>query len=188
MPEWLEVELAEALRPVAAPPQLWDRVWEPRPRLRHQKWAAWPIAAAIALAVAAGIVWSHAAGRATPVNLRQLALEQLRDAKPLDFHSSDPAEIRRWLRQQTGAEVRLAPHRTAHLVGARVIRAGGASIGVVAYRVGDIDATLLVARGQAMAERSHRRFSWSAGGVNYALACADVAHPEAACLLCHANL
>ncbi len=190
MPEWLEMELAEALGPVEAPPELWDRVWRPYRRLPRKSsvWAAWPIAAAAALAIAAGMLWSYTIRKRAPVDLRQLALAQLHNSKPLDFRSDDPAEINRWLRQQTGADARLPAHSTARLLGARIIRMGGVSIGAVAYRVGDNEATLLVARGPTVAENSHRQFVWCARGVNYALACTDEAHPEAACLLCHMNL
>ncbi len=189
MREWLEVQLAEVLRPSAAPPDLWDRVWEPRPQPRRRvtAWAVWPIAAALALAIPAGIAWFQAR-KGPSLDLRHLALEQLREAAPLDFQSSDPAEISRWLRQQTGADVRLPSRRAVRLLGARVIRTVGTPVGAVVYRVGDSDATLLVARTSDMADTSHRRFSWSAGGLTYALACANEAHPEAACLLCHASL
>jgi hypothetical protein len=189
MPEWLEMELAEALRPAAAPTPLWDRIWEPRrkPRPRVIAWAAWPIAAAVALAIAAGILWFRADGKQGPPDLRQLAIEQLRDASPLELRSSDPAEINRWLREHTGAEVRLPPRTGAELLGARVIRAGGVRVGAVAYRVGESEAMLLVAHSGA-GDAAHGRLAWSARGVSYALAYADETHSEAACRLCHTNL
>ncbi len=189
MPEWLEMELCEALRPAAAPAQLWDRIREPRykPKPRPMLRAAWPIAAAIALAIGAGIVWLRADGKPAPTDLRQLAIEQLRDRMPLELHSSNPAEIKRWLREHTGAEAPLPPHSGAELLGARVVRAGTVRVGAVAYRVGEHEAMLLIAH-TSTPDTPHGRMAWSARGVSYALAFADDTHSEAACRLCHTNL
>ncbi len=189
MPDWLEIELAEALRPAEAPPELWDRVWAPRwqPRPGSSVWTVWPVAAAIALAVLAGAAW-FASGKEVPADLRLLAVAQLRDTTPLDFRSSDPAEVSRWLHRHTGADVRLPAAGAARVLGTRLVRMGSTAIGAVVYRVGDREATLLVAKGGRAADTPHGRFSWQARGVSFALACSDEGHPEAACLLCHAKL
>jgi hypothetical protein len=55
MPEWLELELAEVLKPVEAPTELRWRPLQivPRPARRP----AWPVAAAVTVALAAGMLW-----------------------------------------------------------------------------------------------------------------------------------
>ncbi|HYW41584.1 MAG TPA: hypothetical protein VE959_01930 [Bryobacteraceae bacterium] len=82
MPDWLELELAEALRPAAAPSELWGRMascgglatrpasearlFAPsrnvsRPKARPAR-ALWPIAAILTLMIAAGTLWLVAKG------------------------------------------------------------------------------------------------------------------------------
>jgi len=62
MPEWMELELAEALRPAAAPPELWQRIratrgMAPEAVRRRPAWAAWPVAAIVTIVLAAGTLW-----------------------------------------------------------------------------------------------------------------------------------
>lgn len=182
MPEWLELELTEALRPVGAPRSLWERVQAPPPARGRVIWVAWPIAAMVAVMISAGMLWFVARSQEPAIDLRRLAVEQLHDPAPLDLQSSDPSEIEGWMRREAGIQLSLATPGNARIVGARLIRTKGVRIGAVAYRAGGYDATLLVAH------RALRGDLWRASGQSYALACASPDHPESACLLCHMSL
>ena len=208
MPDWLELELAEELRPTAAPDELWERirgaapVGQARPpanisqhrgaraalRPWSPSWASWPIAAIVTLMIAAATLWLVAKGQEPPLDLRQLAIQELRDPSPLDLRSSDPAQINDWIGRQAGVALTIPERTGAHLAGARVIQKGGARIAAVTYRVGDDTATLLVARAAPSADFGHGHAQWQARGQTYALASSNPDHPEAACLLCHATL
>lgn len=187
MSEWLELELAHRLAPVAAPDDLWARIQngEPAP-VRHS--VRWPIAAILTLGVAAATLWLAARGQEPPVNLERLAMEQLHTGTPLGLRSSDPAQIGEWARQHADVTLKLPERGQARLAGVRVIRRGGVRMVAVDYSVGGDTATLLVARGAAVAESGHGRMSWTSGELSYALACSNREHPEAACLLCHSSL
>ncbi len=76
MADWLELELAERLSPVAAPQELWDRVARAaagpvkQPRFRLAPPAAVPIAA-VATLILAGALWFLARGGTAPPAYRQ---------------------------------------------------------------------------------------------------------------------
>ncbi len=167
MPEWLELELAEALRPVAAPPELRFGGLEFQPEHGRSIWSAWPIAALATLALAAGLLCIVAKGRVSSPGFQQLAIQQLHDGAPLDVLSGDPAEVRLWLRREAGIDLAVPAGGTARLLGARVIRNSGTKMVAVVYRAGDRDATFLVA----------------AAGLP-----GDLPRAEAACLVCHTSL
>jgi hypothetical protein len=207
MPDWLELELAEELRPATAPEELWERISaagategraiaargrRPRRALRraapHLPWASWPIAALVTLVIAAATFWLVAKGQEPVLDLRQLAIQELRDPLALDLQSSDPAQIGDWMQQQTGMVLCLPARNTVRLVGARVIQKGGSRIGAVKYRVGDDTATLLIAQAGSSPDLGHGHILWKARGQTYALASSNPDRPEAACLLCHASL
>lgn len=217
MSDWLELELAEELRPTAAPDELWERIRSSagprdlaaaprgvpslsgnRPAGRREalrvasassaSWTPWPIAAIVTLMIAAASLWLVARGQEPLPNLQQLALQELRDPAPLQLHSSDPARINDWMRRQAGLDLAIPERSGARLAGARVIQKGGARIGAVSYRVGEDTATLLIARAAPAADFGHGHAQWQAGGQTYALAGSNPDHPEAACLLCHATL
>jgi hypothetical protein len=192
MSDWLDLELSHRLAPVAAPEALWDRIG--RVGLRPAESRAvrpilkthWAIAAILTLTAAAGALWLVAQRRQPALNLQELAIEQLRNPEPLAMHSGDPRAISAWMRK-AGINVSLpAPSSdTVHLVGARVFQKRGARIGAVAYRVGSDTATLLIAGAGISA---HGQLSCKTRGQSYTVACSNPDHPEAACLLCHANL
>jgi len=218
MSEWLDLQLSHQMAAVEAPEGLWDRIQSanrmqsadrmqsaagPRParsrvpRLDFSGWfnSAWPIAAILTLMAAAGTLWLVAKGEAPALDLRQLAIEQLRNAEPVELHSSDPAQISAWMRR-AGLDVKL-PSETAatvRLVGARVIEKRGARIGdrqyigEIQYKVGPDTATLLVARAGSGPDGGHRHLAWRSRGQSYALASSNSERPDAACLLCHASL
>jgi len=198
MSDWLELELGRSLSPVKAPQGLWERVERgrrtPAPRRTRNWWAMLPVAAATALALAlsvgAGAVWL-ATLRGAPLDLRQLAAEEGRSPARLELYSQDPRQIRLWLRDHAGLDVPLAWAPAVRLEGARTLRRGGRRIGAVVYRIGDDEATLLVARadpGCALPAHGSGGAAWRAQDQVYALACSNPARSQAACLLCHANL
>jgi len=192
MSEWLELELAHRLAPVAAPDDLWARIQKGQPAPERHA-ARWPIAAILTLGVAAATLWLAARGQEPPVNLtnvnlERLAMEQLHTDTPLNLRSSDPAQIAEWSRQHAGVTVKLPERGQARLAGVRLIRRGGIRMVAVDYSVGGDTATLLVARSAAGPESGHGRMSWTSGELSYALACSNLDHPEAACLLCHSSL
>jgi|SRR5438270_1955360 len=199
MSEWLDLELSHHLAPVAAPEALWDRIQSgarftpartriASPVLRN----AWPIAAILTLMAAAGTLWLVARGEQPALDLRQLAMEQLRNPGPLELRSNDPGRISAWMRQ-AGLEVTLPSTRSGavRLAGARLLRKRGVQIGAIAYRVGDDTATLLVARAaraDSGSETSHGLSFWRTRSQSYAVASSNPERPEAACLLCHTSL
>jgi hypothetical protein len=176
MREWMELELAEALRPVAAPPGLrmpsiparaQSASREPAVFHNWNIWAAWPAAALATLLLVAGMLWFAAQSRHAPTDLRLLAANQLRDPSPLDVRSSDPAELTRWLRRQVGVDLSLP----ACVEGGRLLSKSGTPAAAIMLRIRNDQAALLVAHtGSGM--------SWRAVGLN----------PDAGCLHCHANL
>ena len=157
--QWLSAELERSLRRVSAPQELWDRIQSPQPeppvvRTRFVAWAAVPM-----LMFAA--VWgTHS--RSNPA---------------VQFHSSDPAQIRTWLRANAGLDV---PLHAGNLAGARVVAPHRAE---VAYRIGGREASLSVSDGPAPVQRA-RSVSWSANGRTYLLACAEPQDFKA-CVMCH---
>jgi hypothetical protein len=226
MSDWLDLQLSHHLAAVEAPEALWDRIQSagriqnavrnqsaPRPaRWRVPRlgfngawfnvaWfnGAWPIAAILTLMAAAGTLWLVARGEEPALDLRQLAIEQVRHAEPVELRSSNPAEISAWMRR-AGLDVKL-PSETAatvRLVGARVIEKRGARIGAsqyigeIQYKVGPDTAMLLVARAGSGPlsgpDGGHRHLAWRSRGQSYALASSSSERPDAACLLCHASL
>ena len=76
MSDWVDLELAENLAPVQAPPELWNRVasWADRPvRSMGARFlpAAVPIAAVVTL-VLAGALWFMARGETAQSTYRQI--------------------------------------------------------------------------------------------------------------------
>src|SRR5690348_491022 len=136
MADWLEGELSCALRPAAAPPQLWARVnGADAVALRvRNPWPAWRVAAALVLMLIAGALWFAARGQSI-----QYAAVELR--------SSDPDEIRAWVRERTGTDLSVPAEASAHLLGARLV---GRT--VVLYEAAGFDRRLLIARADARSD------------------------------------
>ena len=193
MSDWLDLQLSHQLAPVQAPDALWDRVQQaggPRPVPRMAPaLALWPVAAILTLMAAAGTLWLVAKGAEPALDLRQLAIEQIRNGQPVELHSSDPNQISAWMRR-AGLEVALPAERGAavRLIGARIIEKRGTRVGEIEYRVGADTATLLVARAAPGPDIAHGQLAWRSRGQSYALASSNSDRPDAPCLLCHASL
>lgn len=192
MSEWLELELARELRPVTAPVGLWGRVQAGRrPQATQNRWRTLRLAAVALMMVliAAGTFWTGRRG----ADLESLAARELNHSANLELHSGlelrsgDAVEIAAWLRREAGLEVAIPVSARVQLEGARLIRARGALIGEVAYRVGDDSALLLVARagGAFRAAAKHGGFSWQKQEQVYAIASTRPDQRRAACALCH---
>ncbi len=104
MRDWLELELAEELRPAKAPDELWDRIQiaaaQPveMPRRPSQSWTAWPVAALLTLAIGATMLWlvsGHSEARAAvllPVPQQEVAMS-----------CTDPVRVHYWTAPETVA-------------------------------------------------------------------------------------
>jgi hypothetical protein len=205
----LEAELARQLCAVRAPDSLWRAIHEQRRplRVRPHWWKAWWAAAALSVLLA-GLAWRLGAARnAAPdqtADLEALAERELGGmadgSAAMDIRSGDPGEIRRWLKANTGVDVRLAdspaPGHDVRLVGAGLAQFGKSPVAVVAYRAGDDFAAMVVAdRREGPGHASPRMevsgdvslYSWQLGADDYAIAFGGRKQPWRACLICHAD-
>ena len=188
--KWLEPELQRGLRPVTAPPDLWDRVKTAQvaPRRRTNQRLVWAMAAAVAMiAVSLSSVYRESSGGDEATALQTLAI----DSQRIAFHCQNPAQLRAWVRARTGLDLPLRSESSPsiRLIGAQTI--DGAHGVEVAYKAGNRDAVLVVSRADAWsASRPHNRVSgnvssWVMDGQRYTLACNDPADIQLACKLCH---
>ena len=174
--DWLEPELRRSLREVAAPADLWNRVQAPQaaPSNRSNRAMVWAMAATVILA-AVGL---------------SLVRPPPRDvSRQMAFHCENPAELRAWVRANTGLDVPLqtALPASIQLSGARDV---GARV-EIAYRAGNRDAVLSVSRADAGSANlphgqvSGNESSWVADGQRFTLTAASAADLQLACKLCH---
>jgi hypothetical protein len=172
---WLEPVLAEHLRQVEAPPELWNKIHRQEKTARPAR-AAWRIGL---VAVAALLV----AGTS--------AILTVHGANPgLSLQSASATEIQAWVKDNTGLDVPF-PSRLAEpvrLSGARLTSAGVE----VDYFVRNRPERLLIARADAHGAAEHRfverglkKASWTMGGQFYIVDCAAAEDAQAACMLCH---
>ena len=193
MSDWLDLQLSHQLAPVQAPDALWDRIQQatgPRPAPRTTPaLALWPVAAILTLMAAAGTLWLVAKGEQPSLDLRQLAIEQIRSGQPMELRSTDPNQISAWLRR-AGLDVTLPAERGSSvcLLGARIIDQHGTRIGQIEYKVGADTATLLVAHAGSGPDIGHGQLAWHSRGQSFALASSNSYRLDAPCLLCHASL
>jgi hypothetical protein len=174
----MKSELQLALRPVAAPPELWERVQSARVS-RPQT-------------TSRGFVWAMAATVVLVAVALSLVRSPAREDPPLSaFHCQNPAQLRAWVRANTGFDVplRAAPSPSIQLIGAQMME--GTRGVEIAYRAGNRDAVLQVSRaGPRSVDVPHSRVSgkvssWVMAGQQFTLACADPAALQLACKLCH---
>ena len=200
-----EPELARHLGPVKAPDQLWDRVQGAASAGRSVRsgqtgWnPAWGWVSAVALvALAAGLtVWLNRDPN-WGLTSEQIAVRALsRTPGQLQFRSADLSELRAWVKKDTGMDIPL-PVRTAssvQMVGVYVNRKGTPTA-EISYRVGDVNAALVVSKMPVQGEGRHQfikdgsyhganYLSWTMRGQMYTIASADA---RVGCLLCHSNV
>lgn len=174
--EWLEPELRRGLREVAAPPELWNRIQAPqaRPSNRSNRGMVWAMAVTVVIAAVA----------------LSLVRSPVREAtQEMAFHCQNPAQLRAWVRANTGLDVplRAAPPASIQLIGARNL---GARV-EIAYRAGNRDALLSVSRADAGSENvphgsvNGNVSSWVTDGQRFTLAANNAADLQLACKLCH---
>jgi hypothetical protein len=196
-----ESELRRHLGPVKAPEELWDRVHgahvvtrvvEVRPS-RGMTWQ-WAAAALATVAVVAGItVWQNRNLSGEERAVRALS----RTPEQLQFRSTDLSELRAWVKTDTGLDVPLPVHTSSsvELVGAYVSRKGSTPTAEISYRVGGMDATLVVSKIPMDGDGRHAFVksgsyhgssfqSWTMRGQMYTIASADA---KVGCLLCHST-
>lgn len=199
----LEAVLAKQMGPVKAPDALWSRIQNPRQQVQSSAtsmWVRWaPIAATLVL-VAGGMWWVRNLGD-QPTTREAMAVAALGGSEEeLSLRTSDTAEIRRWVRANSGIDIPLPPKHDSviQVIGARMVN-GPDQLAEVSYQVGDYRAALLVAkdptgkksypthglRPSDPLEKAHVS-SWSMRGQSYTLASdARAEEFETTCLLCH---
>ena len=143
---WVEPVLERNLGPVAAPPELWNRVHHPRPKPA----AYWKLAFAMMLAVATA--WA--------LHPRIAA-----------FESNRASDVREWVLHRTGLDVPLAS--SAPVCGSRALPNGSAEI---RYKSQDRDAVMLVAKAERYTSTHQftGKSSWILRGQAYSVAAADL--------------
>jgi hypothetical protein len=189
----LDPHLEQALRPVSAPPDLWARVQAAsvveNPPVQPFRWGLVWATAAAAILIATSATLAHLERRGSDEALALRALHA--DSKLIHFQCENPARLRSWVRAKTGLDLPLREETapSIRLIGARTIE--GTRGAEVAYRAGNRDAVLLVARAEAGAANvAHNRTNgnvstWVMDGQRYTLACDTPADLQLACKLCH---
>lgn len=170
--------LERGLREVHAPPELWDRIQAPQAVRRNgnSRRLMWATAATVVLAAVA---------------LSRVQSPVRQDSQRIAFHCQNPAQLRAWVKANTGFDVplRAAPPLSIQLIDAQMME-GTREVEIV-YRAGNDHATLLVSRADpGAASMPHSRISgtvssWVMDGQRFTLACNDPAGLQLACKLCH---
>ena len=185
---WLEAALADNLRPVSAPAQLWDRVEMPRTTVSTGAGFSMGWRFALPLAVAAMLV----------VGLWTFSRASFKNQ---ELRSSDPAAISAWVRDRCGFALLLSAQASSQiqLASVRFEKSGAEDRGAsteLAFRVENRPALLQIAEvdGAPLREAAHHRLagdarsvSWVAEGRLFTLACATPEDLRIACSLCHAG-
>lgn|SRR5690242_6475393 len=198
--DWHEPELNRHLGPVKAPDELWDRIqgtdvisFERARRPVRRVAMAWVTVAAMAVAAVAGIAtWRNRNLSSEERAVRALA----RAPEQVEFRSGDLAEIRNWVKESSGLEVPLRglPAGNVQLIGASLTRSG-APTAEIAYRVGNMDAALVISKMAEGGDGKHAFVksgsyhganfqSWTMRGEMFTIAAADA---RAGCMLCHST-
>ncbi len=229
----LGIAVAENLAVLPAPASLWAGVEsalgaEKQPTALAA-WLAWRpgraafAAAAMVVLLSAAAVWYTrwrapvrlVAAASAPSSLEQAALHQhfvlASGGEQLDYFSSQPADLRRWVRQQSGLSAGLAnlegtPEAASFQpVGARIIRVGGVQTAVVAYRVDARHVTIVTARlsdlndapavgmfsknvsYRDLPEQNLKVLTWGSGGQAYVMVSGLAGFGTQGCFICHAD-
>jgi hypothetical protein len=207
----VEAVLAKHMGPEKAPDSLWHRIQNPRLQGSQVskavpawfQWASVATTLVVLGGVGAGLYWAQKTVRTdrrpeTREAIAIAALTQAPDSLPLQ--TADTAQIRRWVKANSGIDIPLPPKHAAviEVIGARMID-GPNPLAEISYQVGDYKAALLVAKdptgkksypshGLRPSDRVDQAHvsSWSMRGQSYTLASnAKGDEFETACLLCH---
>jgi anti-sigma factor RsiW len=162
----------------------------------------WAAAALATVAVVAGITfWQNREISGEERAVRALS----RTPEQLQFHSADAAELRAWVKTDTGMDVPMPAHTASsvQLVGAYVNRKGNTPTAEISYRVGGLDATLVVSKIPMNGDGRHQFVksgsyhgsnftSWTMRGQMYTIAsvggpAGTSGNARVGCLLCHST-
>ena len=152
----------------SAPAELWERVQNASPRQAARFTLVWAAAAAALMMTVAGLsLWNAS-------------------ARPMELHSASASEVRQWVLANSGLDVPLPakPSSLVEILGASIDRA----VAKISYRVGEMRATLLVAKdasGNSPHQGTEVSSTWTMGGQSYTLALAGPGDLRTACVLCH---
>jgi hypothetical protein len=172
---FLEPVLAEHLRPVAAPAELWSRIHKKENPLRR----------------VAGLRVGWVAVTATLLIAGASAIVRVVGADPgLSLESSSAPEIQAWVKKNTGMDLPL-PAQLSDSVRLSAAHAGR-NTAEVDYFVRNRPQHLQIARADLRASTEHRlvertdkKISWTMGGQFYTVECASAEDAQMACMLCH---
>ena len=189
MSNWMDSQLERSLQSVAAPPELWGRIQnaQPAPRVRQQRGFVWVMAATVVIAaVGLSLVRAHRNSAAGDEAFALAALSS--DSQRIAFHCQNPAQLRAWVKANTGLDLplRTAPSASIQLAGATA----SGDRAEIAYHAGGRDAVLLIARADGAPDQPHDRASgnvssWVMAGQRFTLASDSAADLQIACKLCH---
>lgn len=122
--------VVEGLKTIAVPSDLRDKIVAERKVVRLGSWARWRTRAALAASfaiLAAGGVFATNKPVYFP-EFRAELVEQAWDGRShLDFESSDPGQIQKWLTANNASAAFSVPEglRDLHLIGCRIVRTDG---------------------------------------------------------------
>jgi hypothetical protein len=207
---WLEKELARQLAPVTAPESLWDRVVngrEGRPVRSRQRvpfgWVVWPVAAAVLVAAAVGVVrWKLAGSGEDRFMQREVAL--VAKHAGVDFQPVSFDDARRFVKMRANIDIDLPKRHPeanggpARVIGVRMVKLDAVPIAAIDYVVKGERATLYVSGKRAglgaddMGPSLHLHSRdgltyWNMRNETYTLAFTSAKNPHGACMLCHAT-
>ena len=194
-------ELSRHLGPVKAPDELWDRVQGAevsslnRRPARAITWQ-WAAVAVATVAIVAGVtVWLNQSLSSEERAVRALS----RSPDQMEFRSADLSELRTYVKAEAGLDLPFPGHPapSVRLIGAHVTRATRKtpSTAEISYRVGDLDATLVISKASADGDGRHKFkksgsyhganfLSWTMRGQMYTIAASDASK---GCMLCHST-
>jgi hypothetical protein len=188
----LQAVLTRHLGATKAPPELWQRIHSPRvaarPAPATRGWTQYAaLAAVFSVVVAGGWMWNLRHQPAESVEtLAVAALNQSLSPDPSSLVTEDAAEVRAWVKQESGIDIPLPPKHSdrVRILGARLSEARVADqfqrVAEVSYQVGEYRAALLVTK-----DPTGVKTYPSMRGQSYTLASAAPGEFGTACLLCH---
>ena len=182
-----DTQVARAVQGIVVPPGLRESILACRKIVQFPPWWRQPIPAAAAalllFLLIVGAVWSTTKPKSF-AEYRDQVVEQSWSMSPhLDFESSDPAQIQRWMAQQPGKEDFVVPAglRDLPVRGCRNLDCDGHKVAVLCFHDATRHAHLFVMNGMEFSglaalggpelEKSHgwKTASWSQGDTTYIL-------------------